>query len=306
MKRILFLLTITLILTSCGTYRSLNLNDLSTGMSIAQVEAIAGSPYKVLATNDTYDGYQVVLAYRTYNDDIYALEFWDDYLVGYEYLYSDVQYVPAPAPPAYYPPVGRPVMIINNRPNRPIYGPNQVYPGNSGSNRPYSTNPGTPNRTPNRTGSSSSTTPIRTGESSPTRSPNRTDSNSSNTPSRVDTPSRTDSNSSTPTRTGSSNRTETNTSSGTPSRTSSSSSTSSRTESSSTPTRTSSSSTSTTTRPASTTSSSTPSRSSSTSSSSRSTSVGATSGSTSTRSTGTTSTPSSSSSSRSSSGRSTR
>ncbi len=126
MKRILFFFSILLVLTSCGTYRSLDINKLSTGMTIAQVEYISGPPYKILASNNTHNGNQIVLAYRTYNNDTYALEFWNNYLVGYEYLYNDVQYVPAPAPPTYMPPMGRPIMIIDNRPGRP--------PHNNGSN----------------------------------------------------------------------------------------------------------------------------------------------------------------------------
>jgi len=115
-------------------------------MTKAQVEKVAGLPNRVLSINATEDGYQEVLEYITSSNEVYALEFWDDYLTGYEYLYEDVNYVAPLYPPAGYPPYGRPIIVVppdNNRPNRPNQPnrpnrpnrPNQ--PGNSGeSNRP--------------------------------------------------------------------------------------------------------------------------------------------------------------------------
>lgn len=142
MKKGLFMVILSAILVSCGSYKSLNLNRLTTGMTKAQVEAAAGLPERILAVNQTKDGYQEVLEYRTSRNEIYALEFWDDYLTGYEYLYDDVTYVAPIAPPMYIPDYGRPIIIIRpdeNRPNRP----NRPGQGNRppGGTRPPSQRP---------------------------------------------------------------------------------------------------------------------------------------------------------------------
>lgn len=151
MKKGLFIVILSAIVMSCVSYRSLNLDRLTTGMTKAQVEAVAGAPDRILAVNQTEDGYQEVLEYRTSRDEIYALEFWDDYLTGYEYLYDDVSYVPSVTPPMYWPDYGRPIVIIRpdeNRPDRPGRPGQGNRPPNSGT-RP----PGTGTRPPgNRPG----------------------------------------------------------------------------------------------------------------------------------------------------------
>lgn len=120
-------------------------------MTKYQVEKVAGLPNRVLAINETEDGYQEVLEYRTASNEVYALEFWDDYLTGYEYLYEDINYVAPLYPPMIYPPYGRPIIVIppgNNHPNRPNQ-PNRPSQPNR-PNRPNQPNrPSQPNR-PNR------------------------------------------------------------------------------------------------------------------------------------------------------------
>lgn len=143
---------------ACGSYRSLDFGRLTTGMTKAQVEYVAGPPSRILAVNQTREGYQEVLEYRTSRSEVYALEFYDDYLVGYEFLYDDIDYI-APAPPMILPDRGRPIVVRpgNDRPDRPSRPgrPNESNrPGNS--NRPNSgredlTRPAEPSRTTNRT-----------------------------------------------------------------------------------------------------------------------------------------------------------
>lgn len=143
MKKGLFIVILSAILMSCASYKSLNLNRLTTGMTKAQVEAVAGLPDRVLAVNQTENGYQEVLEYRTSRSEIYALEFWDDYLTGYEFLYDDVAYVPPMAPPMFIPDYGRPIIIIrpdNNRPNRPNRPGGNTRPP-SGTRPPGNTRP---------------------------------------------------------------------------------------------------------------------------------------------------------------------
>lgn len=119
MKKIIILFLVAVIVTSCGVYQTVDINRLTTGMTKAQVVNMFGSPQRVLAANQTRDGYQEVLEYRTYRDEIYALIFWDDYLTGYEFLYDDITYVPAPAPPIMFPPRGRPLPPIYYNPGTP-------------------------------------------------------------------------------------------------------------------------------------------------------------------------------------------
>ena len=128
MKKIVYFSIIVLIATACGTYRTLDLRRLTTGMTKAQVEKVAGLPYRVLAINETEDGYQEVLEYRTGANEVYALEFWNDYLTGYEYLYDDIEYIAPAYPPAMYPPYGRPIIALTGHTVRlrPVVRNNQA------------------------------------------------------------------------------------------------------------------------------------------------------------------------------------
>lgn len=168
MKKIVYLFSLMLALQSCGSYRSFNLNKLRIGMSKEQVIATVGYPERVLAVNDSRQGYQEILGYRTHRDEIYALEFWDDYLTGYEFLYDEVQYVPAPRPP-YFPEYGRPIVVIPGRPGRPDY--NRPRP----PSRPENNRPGRPSGRPDIN------QPVRPGERPGT---NQTDRPGTNQPGR--------------------------------------------------------------------------------------------------------------------------
>lgn len=140
MKKLILIGILSVIFFSCGTYNTLDLNRLTTGMTKEQVIYAVGEPQRVLAVNRTQDGYQEVLEYRTARNEVYALEFWNDYLVGYEFLYDDVNYI-APAPPMILPDYGRPIYVgrPNSRPNQPSRPGGSNRPGNSnnsGSGRP--------------------------------------------------------------------------------------------------------------------------------------------------------------------------
>lgn len=94
MKKICLVILTSFLLVACGAYKYLDLGMLTTGMTVAEVENLMGPPERILAVNEK-DGYvQEVLEYRTGRSEVYALEFWDNYLTGYEYLYDDVTYLP--------------------------------------------------------------------------------------------------------------------------------------------------------------------------------------------------------------------
>ena len=142
MKKLSLVILTSFLLVACGAYKYLDLGMLTTGMTIAEVENLMGPPERVLAVNKK-DGYvQEVLEYRTGKNEVYALEFWDNYLTGYEFLYDDVNYLPPIAPPMVFPRYGRPIYIHpDHRPNHPNR-PNR--PSRPESNRPESNRPGRP------------------------------------------------------------------------------------------------------------------------------------------------------------------
>jgi hypothetical protein len=135
-KKILFALFIfTIVMSSCVTHRTLYINQLTVGMTVAQVEATYGPPRRVLESKRMADGHLYATEYRNYNGDVYALEFWDDYLVGYEYLYEE-RYVAPVAPPAYRPVYGTKVVVIRQSNNRPSQRPPQNVRPPANNNRP--------------------------------------------------------------------------------------------------------------------------------------------------------------------------
>ena len=87
MKRLFVVASVILLLSSCVSHRSLDLNRLSFGMTTQEVRALAGRPNRVLIMQQTPEAYQEVLEYRTGYSEVYALEFWNNYLSGVEYLY---------------------------------------------------------------------------------------------------------------------------------------------------------------------------------------------------------------------------
>lgn len=146
MKKISLILLTSFLLVACGAYKYLDLGMLTTGMTVAEVENLMGAPDRVLAVNKK-DGYiQEVLEYRTARNEVYALEFWDNYLTGYEYLYDDVTYIPPVAPPMVFPDYGRPIYIYppDHHPSHPSHPNRPNRPNRPGSNRPESNRPSRP------------------------------------------------------------------------------------------------------------------------------------------------------------------
>lgn len=187
MKKIIIALLTIVSITACGTYKTLDLSTLTFGMTTQEVIRIAGKPQRILSARNTPDGYQEVLEYQTRYNEVYALEFWDNYLTGYEYLYDDVVYVAPVAPPSYFPEFGRPIYIRPDRPrpdkpgvsNRPERPERPSQPGRPG--RPEQ--PGRPSEPgrPERPERPTQTRPGRPEQSSPSR-PSR--------PAQPETPSR--------------------------------------------------------------------------------------------------------------------
>lgn len=163
-------------MVACGAYKYLDLGMLTTGMTIAEVENLMGPPERVLAVNKK-DGYvQEVLEYRTGRNEVYALEFWDNYLTGYEYLYDDVNYLPPAAPPMVFPDYGRPIYIYPpdhhpnhpNRPNNPNRPNRPSRPESNRPSRPESNRPGRPETSRPQTKPSEVTRPSNSGTSNRT------------------------------------------------------------------------------------------------------------------------------------------
>lgn len=189
MKKILLIITIIAVFASCGTYNSVDsMSQLRSGMSKGEVEYYLGLPINVLTVNYTQNGVQEVLSYRNNYNEIYAVEFWNDYLTGYEYLYDDRPYV-APAPPMYLPPAGRPIIVTPghnrparpgrpnrpNRPSRPERPDNNYRPGNN--DRPGNNNrPGNNERPGNNRPSNNNSDRTSGGRSSSSRYGDRTSS----------------------------------------------------------------------------------------------------------------------------------
>ena len=107
--------------SACVTYTSLNVNSLRSGMTVQEVRYHYGTPYRIITSTNTINGYLEILEYRN-GRSIYALEFWDDYLVGYERVYSN--YITPVAPPSYWPSYGTSVLVIRERHNS-YYRPNR-------------------------------------------------------------------------------------------------------------------------------------------------------------------------------------
>lgn len=215
MKRILLIVTIIVSFTACGTYNSVDsMSQLRSGMTKGEVEYYLGQPIDVLTVNYTQNGIQEVLAFRNNYDEVYAVEFWDNYLTGYEYLYDDIPYM-APAPPTMLPPAGRPIIVApgHGRPNRPgrpsrpsrPAKPNRPSRPNNDIDRPYS-------RPGNSSGGRLSNDSGRTsgGRSSNSRYNNRTSSDNNSTRSSTNTTRESNSNRTSSERTTSSSSERTN------------------------------------------------------------------------------------------------
>ncbi|MDL2290439.1 hypothetical protein LJB95_03445 [Paludibacteraceae bacterium OttesenSCG-928-F17] len=194
-KAICFLITVFL-LAGCVAVRTVDFSRVTFGMSKAQVRDLIGAPERVLAARQTNQGYQEVLQYRTPYDEVYAFEFWNDRLTGYQHLYDDGPiYVPGP-PPVVFPPVGHPIFPDYppsgkprpqpappvrpsptprppSRPENPTQ-PSRPNPGTSNPTQPSRPGPSTPDRP----GASNPVTPSRPATSAPTTRPGSSTSSS--------------------------------------------------------------------------------------------------------------------------------
>lgn len=122
MKKYIFIaLFAALLFSACGTMRVADVSNLSEGMSQSEVTRIMGNPIRILSSDYTQDGLVEVLEYRTYQNDVYAIEFWDGRLSRYDFMYEDrpsTIVVPSPVYPL-PPPRPRPDYVTPSRPSRP-------------------------------------------------------------------------------------------------------------------------------------------------------------------------------------------
>lgn len=111
MKKLsLIIILIAFLLTSCGAIKLADVNNLSQGMTQMEVSRIMGNPVRILSTSYTQYGRQEVFEYHTYRSEVYAIEFLDGRMTGYDFMYEEVPPVGLdPGPPVYVP----------NRPHRP-------------------------------------------------------------------------------------------------------------------------------------------------------------------------------------------
>ncbi|MDR0864682.1 MAG: hypothetical protein LBO74_07090 [Candidatus Symbiothrix sp.] len=125
MKKIVFLLFWTLFATGCSTTRNNypidNYKHLTVGMSKSEVEYWVGPPECYLDMRRTAYGYREILQYRNIYNEVYALEFLNDYLVSADYIYGDIWHPMYPV--AQRPPFGRPIFPPGYRPNYPPPSP---------------------------------------------------------------------------------------------------------------------------------------------------------------------------------------
>lgn len=118
-----------LIAMSCTMFKNSSTNNfeqLTIGMSKAEVEYWIGPPERYLSARDTPSGWEEILQYRTSYNELFALEFINDYLVAADHIYNDSWY--PMYPPAYRPPYGGPVFPPGYRPNHPQRPPSNVRP----------------------------------------------------------------------------------------------------------------------------------------------------------------------------------
>ncbi|MDH6355567.1 hypothetical protein M2132_001912 [Dysgonomonas sp. PH5-45] len=165
MKKFIYILLVAFAVSSCMVTQTVDPNKLTMGMSKSEVAYRIGNPERVLAINSTPEGYQEVLQYRSYDNEVFALEFWDDYLTGYEFLYDDNAYIARPMP-SIRPPMGAPLIVgghyhnnyHNNGHNDNSHNSNynngsnkehDYYSSGSSSNRPNNNNQ-SGNRKPDR------------------------------------------------------------------------------------------------------------------------------------------------------------
>ena len=166
MKKLAFLIPLTLLL-ACGSYKTFSVARLQLGMTKGDVEQMSGAPKRILAVAQTEHGRQEILEYKTIHDEIYALEFMNDYLVRYEFLREEVIFV-SPPPPVIV--VHRPEPVVRREPSLPAPPPTIIRTDEQ--KEPAQENPQTtpPSRrpdsnTPNQSRPSESSSPVKSGDS---------------------------------------------------------------------------------------------------------------------------------------------
>ncbi len=120
MKKIVYILVATLVLTGCSISRNSqadNFKRLTIGMSKGEVEYWIGPPELYLSVTRTPYGIEEVLQYRNIYNELFALEFVNDYLVSADYIHSGAWYPMYPV--ANRPPHGKPVFPSHYKPNKP-------------------------------------------------------------------------------------------------------------------------------------------------------------------------------------------
>lgn len=184
MKKYIFIVFVsTFLLAACGSMRIADVGNLSEGMSINEVNSIMGSPIRVLSSDYRPDGKVEVLEYRSYQNDAYAIEFWNGRLTGYDFMYEDrpVNVVtPSPVYPVSPPPRPRPQpdYVAPPRPKptqpsppstgrKPTPPPNQTRPTIPAN--PPQTRPTTPDSRPQTRPTTPATRPTDAGKSGTVR-----------------------------------------------------------------------------------------------------------------------------------------
>lgn len=155
-----------LLLTGCVVSRNPqadNFKNLTVGMSKSEVEYWIGPPELYLSVIRTSQGIEEVLQYRNIYNEVFALEYFNDYLVSANYIYSGSWY--PMYPPVNYPGFGRPVFPPGYRPNRPAPRP----PGWANPKPPVNPRPPAEVRPPSNSGGGNTRPPASTRPGSNTR-----------------------------------------------------------------------------------------------------------------------------------------
>lgn len=117
MKQIIIIFMISILLSSCNTTMTVgDIRTLDVGMSRAQVDAYWGNPRRLITVEYTREGVFEVYEYNSYYREVYAVQFLNGFVVGYDILYKDFYTRPRPNSVPNRP--NRP-SSPNNRPNRP-------------------------------------------------------------------------------------------------------------------------------------------------------------------------------------------
>jgi hypothetical protein len=120
MKQILYLFMLSFFVCGCKTIgytETYDIRNLTVGMTKSEVFSLIGPPERYLSIARTSYGYEEVLQYRNVYNELYALEFLNEYLVAADYIYED-SWSPM-YPTTGRPAAGKPVFPSSYRPNQP-------------------------------------------------------------------------------------------------------------------------------------------------------------------------------------------